>query len=150
MLCLVAQTCLILCNRMDCSPLGSLVQGDSPGKNTGVSCHALLHPIFPSQQSNPGLLHCRQILNQLSYQGSPRIPGKCSLWLELWSQWRWIGLNEWWIWWLKVPQGGNSTEESPKFMPEATYERIQLPWTIRTNRLYLNFCLGTSFSGYYL
>ena len=36
---LVAQSCLTLCNRMDCSPPGSSVHGDSPGKNTGVGCH---------------------------------------------------------------------------------------------------------------
>ena len=35
---------------------------DSPGKNTGVGCHFLLQGIFPTQGSNPGLLHCRQIL----------------------------------------------------------------------------------------
>ena len=35
---------------------------DSPGKNTGVGCHFLLQSIFPTQGSNPGLLHCRQIL----------------------------------------------------------------------------------------
>ena len=45
---------------MDCSPLGSSVHGDSPGKNTGVSCHALLQGIFPTQALN--LLHCRFIL----------------------------------------------------------------------------------------
>ena len=43
----------------------------SPGKNTGVGCHSLLHVIFLTQGSNPGLLHCRQILYHLSYQGSP-------------------------------------------------------------------------------
>ena len=43
---------------------------DSPGKNTGVGHHALLQGIFPTQGSNPGLLHCRQILYQLSHQGS--------------------------------------------------------------------------------
>ena len=36
------------------------------------SC-ALLQGIFPTQGSDPGLLHCRQILYQLSLQGSPRI-----------------------------------------------------------------------------
>ena len=35
---------------------------DSPGKNTGVGCHALLQGIFPAHRSNPGLLHCRRIL----------------------------------------------------------------------------------------
>ena len=42
MLCLVTQSCLTLCNPMDCSPPGFSVHGDSPGKNTGVGCHALL------------------------------------------------------------------------------------------------------------
>ena len=93
---------------MDCSPPDSSVHGDSPGKNTGVSCHAffqgifptqgrtqvspvaggfftdwatrkaqeywsgwptVLQGIFPTQDSNWGLLHCRWI-HQLSYQGS--------------------------------------------------------------------------------
>ena len=66
----VTQSCLTLCHPMDCSPPGSSVQGDSPGKNTGVGCHALLQGIFQTQESNQGLLHCRQILYQLSYQGS--------------------------------------------------------------------------------
>ena len=35
---------------------------DSPGKNTGVDCHALLQGIFLAQESNPGLPHCRWIL----------------------------------------------------------------------------------------
>ena len=49
----------------------SSVHGDSPGKNTGVGCHALLQGIFLSQGSNPGLPHCRWIIYQLSHQGSP-------------------------------------------------------------------------------
>ena len=101
---------------MDCSPPGSTVHGDSWGKNTGVSCHALLQGssqsrnqtqicliagrffaiwatreakntglgrlsllqgIFPTQELNQGLLYCRRILYQLSYQGSlgPSIEG---------------------------------------------------------------------------
>ena len=43
---------------------------DFSGKNTGVVCHFLLQGTFPTQGSNPGLLHCRQILYWLSYQGS--------------------------------------------------------------------------------
>ena len=42
------------------------------GKNTGVGCHFLLQGIFPTQGSNPGLLHCRQILYCLSHQRSPK------------------------------------------------------------------------------
>ena len=71
--CLVAQSCLPICNPMVCSPPGSSVHGDSPGKNTGVGCHALLQGIFPTQDLNPGIPHCGQILYHLSYQGSPRI-----------------------------------------------------------------------------
>ena len=55
---------------MDCSLLGSSVHGDSPGKNTGVGCHALLQGIFPTQRLNPDLRPCRQILYHLSHQGS--------------------------------------------------------------------------------
>jgi len=58
---------------MDYSPPGSSVLGDSPGKNTGVGCHALLQGIFPMQGWNPGFPHCGQILYQLSHQGGPRI-----------------------------------------------------------------------------
>ena len=35
-MCLVTQSCVTLCNPMDCSPTGSSVHGDSPGKNTGM------------------------------------------------------------------------------------------------------------------
>ena len=62
-----------LCHPMDCSPPGSSVHGDSPGKNTGLGCHALLHEIFPTQESNLGLPHCRQILYHLSHLGSPHL-----------------------------------------------------------------------------
>ena len=55
---------------MGCSPPGSSVPGDSRGKNTGVGYHDLLQVIFPTQGSNRGLPHCRQILYQPSYQGS--------------------------------------------------------------------------------
>ena len=40
-------------------------------KNTGVGSVSLLHQIFPIQESNLGLLHCRQILYQVSYEGWP-------------------------------------------------------------------------------
>ena len=46
---LVAQSYLTFCNPLDCSPPGSSVHGDSPGKNTGVGCHALLQRILPTQ-----------------------------------------------------------------------------------------------------
>ena len=69
-LCL-AQSPPTVCDPVDCSPPGSSVHGDSPGKNSWVGCHALLQRIFPTHGSNPGLPHCRQILYHLSHQGSP-------------------------------------------------------------------------------
>ena len=48
---------------MDC-PWNSL------GQDMGVGSLSLLQGIFPTQGSNPGLLHCRQILYQLSHKGS--------------------------------------------------------------------------------
>ena len=60
-----------LCDPMDYSPLGSSAHGDSPGKYTGVGCHALPQGIFPIQGLNLGLLcllHCRWIL----YHGDTR------------------------------------------------------------------------------
>ena len=51
-MCLVAQSCLTLCDPMDCCPPGSSVYRDSPAKNTGVGFHALLQGIFPTQVSH--------------------------------------------------------------------------------------------------
>ena len=60
-------SCLTLCDPMDCQPW------NSSGQNTGVGSLSLLQGIFPTQGLNPGLLHCRWILYQLSHKGSPRI-----------------------------------------------------------------------------
>ena len=73
----------------DCSLPSSSIHVDSPGKNSGVGCHALLQGIFPTQESNPGLQNCRQILYHLSYQWS------ASEWLN------WTELN--WTQWLRLP-----------------------------------------------
>jgi len=43
---------------------------NSPGQNTGMGSLSLLQGIFPTQELNPGLPHCRRILYQLRYQGS--------------------------------------------------------------------------------
>ena len=48
-------------------------------ENTGVDSLSLLQWIFLTQELNPGLLHCRQILHQLSYWGSPSSP---FLWIK--------------------------------------------------------------------
>ena len=51
-------------------PTRCLHPWDFPGKSTGVGCHFLLQGVFPTQGSNPGLQHCRQILYRLSHQRS--------------------------------------------------------------------------------
>ena len=52
-------------------PHGLYSPWNSLGQNTGMGSLSLLQVIFNTQESNWGLLHCRQILYQLSYQGSP-------------------------------------------------------------------------------
>ena len=54
-------------------PRGLYSPLNSPGQNTGVGSLSLLQGIFPTQGSNPGLPHCKQILYQLSHKGRPRI-----------------------------------------------------------------------------
>ena len=63
-LCVCVCMCVLSdsCDPKDYSQSDSSVHGDSPGKITGVGCHALLQGIFPTQGSNPGLPHCRWIL----------------------------------------------------------------------------------------
>ena len=60
----VTQSCPTLCD-----PMIQSMEFSRP--NTGVRSLSLLQGIFPSQESNLGLLHCRRILNQLSHKGSP-------------------------------------------------------------------------------
>ena len=86
---LVVQSSLTLCNPMDYSPSGSSVHEDSPGKNTGVGCHALLQGIFPTQGWNPRLLcllYWQVSSLPLSYLGSP-------IWLQTPLQTCWTRLT---------------------------------------------------------
>ena len=61
-------SCVRLLRLHGLEPTRLLCPWNSPGKNTGVGCHFLLQGIFLNQRSNQGLLHCRQILYQLSHQ----------------------------------------------------------------------------------
>jgi len=63
---------------MDCR---LLYPWDSPGKNTGVGCHALLQGIFPIQGSNPCLLHWQVDSLLLSHKGSSAVHLKCTQFL---------------------------------------------------------------------
>ena len=61
---------VVLCTQTEIS---QTVKLNTPGQNTEVGSCSLLQGIFPTQGSNPGLPHCRQILYQLSHKESPRI-----------------------------------------------------------------------------
>ena len=81
-------------------PHGLYSPWNSPGQNTGVGSCSLLQGIFLIQGSKPGLLHCRQILYQLSHQGSPRILkwvaypfSRGSSWPKNWTGVSWIAGN---------------------------------------------------------
>ena len=54
-------------------PHGLFSPWNSPDKTNGVGSLSLLQGIFPTLESNPDLLHCRQSFYQLSHKGSPRI-----------------------------------------------------------------------------
>ena len=54
-------------------PYGLYSLWNSPSQNTGVDSLSLLQRMFLIQESNWGLLHCRRILYQLSYQGSLKL-----------------------------------------------------------------------------
>ena len=66
-----SESCSVVSNSLQ--PHGLYRPWNSVSQNTGVGSLSLLQGIFPSQGSNPGLPHCRQILYQLSHKRSPRI-----------------------------------------------------------------------------
>ena len=66
----VAQSCLTLCDPMDCSPPGSFIHGILQARILEWVAISLPQEIFLTQGLNPGLLHCRQTLYHLSHQGS--------------------------------------------------------------------------------
>ena len=71
--------CSLSCVRLFVTPWtvarqAPFVHGASPGKNTGVGCHALLQGIFPTLGLNPGLPHFRRILYRLNHQGGKCVP----------------------------------------------------------------------------
>ena len=64
----VVQSCLTLCDPMDYT-----VHGILQARILEWVSLSLLQGMFPTQGLNPGLLHCKRILYQLSHKGSPRI-----------------------------------------------------------------------------
>ena len=134
MLCLVTQSCPTLWDPMDCSPPGPSLHGDSPGKNTGIGCHALLQRIFPTQGLNPGVLHCRQILHRLSHQEA-LITGKLKA-KRKWriQSWRFKASKGWsdnfrkvfgFLNVKKTREAASANQEAPDKYPEAMKKVIE-------------------------
>ena len=99
--CMLSCFSCVLLSR-DCNPPGSSVHGDSPGKNSGVGCHALLQQIFPTQGSNlcllclqhweasslalPGKLRHHQTRFNLYFVGKFNVTEVYFLWVSLEAQ----------------------------------------------------------------
>ena len=66
-----SESCTVVSNSL--RPHGLYSPWNSLGQNTGVGSCSLLQGIFPTQELNSGVRHCRWILYQLSHKGSPRI-----------------------------------------------------------------------------
>ena len=111
---------------------------NSPDKNTGVSGHSLQR-IFPMQESNWGFLHCRQILYQLSYQGSPHLVKAMSFPVAMYGCESWtvkkderqrIHAFELWCWrrLLRVPWTARRLNQSilKEISPEYSLEGLML------------------------
>ena len=81
---------------------------EPPGKskNTGVGSLSILQRIFPTQELNLGLMHCRWILYQLSYQSRDRAVGLFPIALSLAKG---MGLG----WWLLVSNQSTVPELEP-------------------------------------
>ena len=70
-ICNVSVSCSVVSDSLrlhGLKPTRLLCPWNSPGKNTGVGCHALLQGIFPTQGWQLGFPRCRQILYHLSHQ----------------------------------------------------------------------------------
>ena len=77
-----SESCSVVSNSL--WPHGLYSPWNSPGQNTRVGSLSFLQRIFPTQRSNPGLLHCRWILYLLSHKGSPLFSCAES-YLQLWT-----------------------------------------------------------------
>ena len=100
---------------------------DSPGKNTGVGCHFLLQGIFLTQGSNPGLLHCRKILYQLSQCPTLCNPMDCSPPGSLVH-----GILQAWILeWVAIPFSRGSSLPRDRTQASCTVRRRFTVWATR-------------------
>ena len=94
---------------------------DFPGKSTGVGCHFLLQGIFPTQGSNPGLLHCRQTLYHLSHQGIIALCNLmklCTAWLRLQGE-----MGQGGEFWQNMVHWRREWKSIPVFLPRESHEQ---------------------------
>ena len=113
-------------------PHGLYSLWNSPGQNTGVGSPSLLQGIFPTQGWNPGLLHCRWILYQLSHKGSLRI-------LE----------------WVAYPFSSGSSQPRNQTWVQSALQAVSLPielwgfyWSIVDLQSCVNFCYTAKWFSY--
>ena len=122
-------SCSVMSNTLRRHGLYSL--WNSPGRNTGVGILSLLQGIFPTQGSNPGLLHCRWILYQLRNQGSPeRVKGGTVRW-GMWQVRKkyWGRHLHFWLMWSN--DGDSLVVENPGMGSD-----------LEEGTMHLNLCLG--------
>ena len=80
--CMCAQSCLTLCDPMDCSPPGYSVHGILQAKNTGAGCHVLLQEIFLTQELNLSLC-----VSCVAADSSPTCPVSGTIDYSTWFLW---------------------------------------------------------------
>ena len=102
-----------------------------------MDCHFLLQRIFLTQGSNPGLLHCRQMLYHLSHQGSlvkaiffPVVRYAYESWTLKKAEHQRIDAFELWCWrrFLRVPWTARRSNQSilKEISPEYSLEGLML------------------------
>ena len=128
-MCAKSSVCSSLWIPMDYSSTRLLCPWDFPGKNTGVSCHALLQGVFPIQRSNPHLLqllHFRQIL----YHWTTRESHLLYIYVlyryafELWCWRRLLGV----LWTARRSNLSILKEISPKYSLEELMLKLKLQY----------------------
>ena len=105
-------------------PQGLYSPRNSPGQNIGVGSLSLLQEIFPTQGSNPGLPHRKQILYQLSHKGSLRILEWITYPFSSGSSW----LRNWT--WVSCIAGGFFTNWANREIPMKVSPWAKNVWTI--------------------
>ena len=90
-------------------PYGLYSPWNYTGQNTGEGSCSLLQGIFPTQGLKPGLLHCRQTLNQLSHQEDDAVKVLHSICQQIWKTQQWP--QDWKrSVFIPIPKKGNAKE----------------------------------------